>query len=186
MAAAPATDKVIEKHLQEFGFLWGQGQNALRSPEYKLPDLKLLASRIEAHFDGLRLAAQAAPDFLVAKLKGDDAWGVFAAAFALLQLQMPEAASAVVQALLKAEPEQIEPLRQALLHGPIDPVEKQLREVALSAPPHVAVAALEALLYHGRQVVERQRLAEFVRHEDPAVRSAAWRIVALGDATNYP
>ncbi|MGO9109806.1 MAG: hypothetical protein ACLP9L_11290 [Thermoguttaceae bacterium] len=56
------------------------------------------------------------------------------------------------------------------------------------AAPQAAprLPALEALAYHGYENLKSQRLIEFLRHEDPAVRSAAWRIVALGDAAIYP
>ncbi len=177
--AATTIAKVIEKHLQELGFLWKLREGALRSPDFTVRDVKRLDGRIEPHFDGLMIAAKTDLAAVAAQLKGEDPWAVFAAAAALLQLQTPEAAKEVVQALLKAKPEQVDALRRALLKGPIELVEKQLREAAGSAPSQVDAAALEVLLYHGRKDVKTDRLGEWVRHENPAIRCAAWRIVAL-------
>jgi uncharacterized protein (TIGR02270 family) len=181
----PALGKVIEKHLQELGFLWGQRRDALRSPDYRLPDVKRLDGRIEAHLDGLRIAGRIAPELLAAHLETGDAETIFAAALGLLQLETPAAAAALMKSLLKARPGQVKALRQALVHGPIKCVEEPLRQAVDSARPHVAAAALEALAFHDCKDLKRQRLAEFAGHEDPTVRCAAWRIVALGDPANH-
>ena len=179
MTAAPALEKVIEKHLQEFGFLWRQRQNAFCRPITSCPRHIALECRIEAHFDGLRIAGKTDPGLFVARLKGDDAWAVFPpprpcfcnCKLRKRRLPWPRHCS-------DAEPEQIDPLRQALLRGPVDGGEKQLREAVDSASPHVAVAALEVLAYHSCNNLKTQRLSEFARHANPAVRCAAWRIVA--------
>ncbi len=178
-ATALPLKPVIEQHLRELGFLWRQREGALRSPDWRLPDMKRLDGRIEPHLDGLRIAARADAGAMAAYLKAEDPWAAFAACVALLELQSPEAANLVGQTLLACVPKQADAIRRALLHGPIDPIEEPLRAAADSAPPHVAAAALEALLYHGRKNVKTDRLAEFVRHEDSAIRAAAWRIFAL-------
>jgi hypothetical protein len=180
-ASATAIKKVIEKHLEELGFLWRQRAAALRSPNWRPPDVKWLDGRIEPHLDALRIAARADAGAVAACLKSEDPWAAVAAGVALLQLQLLEAARAVVEALLAAEPKQADAIRRALLHGPIDLIEDPLRAAADSALPHVAAAALEALLYHGRKNVNTNRLPELVRHEDPAIRCTAWRIMALSE-----
>ncbi len=177
-STGPALNKVIEQHLRELGFLWRLRKGALRSPDWRLPEVKRLDTRIEPHLDGLRIAARADAGAVAAYLKAEDPWAAVAACVALLELQSPEAANVVVQTLVASEPKQAQPIGRALVHGPIDLVEEQLRLAVDAAPPHVAATALEALLHHGRDV-KSDRLAEFVRHEDPAIRSAAWRIVAL-------
>jgi uncharacterized protein (TIGR02270 family) len=176
---APTLNKVIEKHIEELGFLWGQRTAAVRSPDWKLPEVQRLDRRIEAHLDGLIVAAKADLAAFELHLKAEDPGAVTAAAAALLQVHTPEAAKPVVDSLLTAEPDKIDSIRRALLHGPIDLIEQPLRAAAESGPPHVAGAAMEALLYHGCKNVPTGRLAELVRHEDPAIRCAAWRIFAL-------
>jgi hypothetical protein len=177
LATSPLTKQVIEKHLEELGFLLQQRAAALRSPDLKLTDAKRLDSRIEPHLDGLRIAAKLDVGAMAVYLKAEDPWAVCAAAVALLQL--PEAANAVVDALHSAEPKQADAIRRALLYGPIVLIEEPLRAAAESAPPHVAAVAIEALLYHGCRGIKTDRLTEFVRHDDPGIRCATWRIVAL-------
>jgi hypothetical protein len=181
MSESPATiKKVIEKHLEEFGFLLRQRDAALRSPDWRLSDINRHEGRIESHLDGLRIATRTGLAGVATHLAGDDPWTIVAACVALLELRTQEAANELVNALLAAEPKQAAAIGRALLHGPIDLVEEQLRAAAESAPPHVAATAIEALLYHGRGQVTTDRLAEFIHHEDPAMRSAGWRIAALG------
>jgi uncharacterized protein (TIGR02270 family) len=180
-ASASTIKKVIQKHLEELGFLWRQRTTALRSPDWQLGDIKRLDSRIEPHLDGLRIAATGDVAAMAANLKGDDPWTIVAASVALLQLQTKEAAQAVVDALLATEPKQADAFRRALVRGPIDLIEEQLRAAADTAPPHVAATAVEVLLYHGRRGAKTERLAEFVRHEDPTFRAAGWRIAALSE-----
>ena len=125
--------EVYAKHLEEFQFLWGQRQAALRSPDFTLRDVGLLERRLAAHRDGLLLAGEAAIPVLEAGLTGDDPTAVFAAAYVLLALRTQAAAERVMGAFLQAGAEKLEAFRQALCHGPIDLIERPLREAAASA-----------------------------------------------------
>jgi hypothetical protein len=109
-----------------------------------------LEERIAAHLDGLLLAGEAAIPTLEAGLADEDPQNVFAAAYVLLALRIPTAAQRVAEAFLHVEAEGLEALSQSLCHGPIDLIEQPLRRAAASAPAPVAVAALEALAFHGR------------------------------------
>jgi HEAT repeat protein len=135
--------------------------------------------RIAAHLDGLLLAGEAAVPLLEESLNADDPQAVFAAAYVLLRLNTQSAADRVAEALLKAEGEKIEGLAQALCHGPIHLVEGKLRGAAASAPAPAAVAALLALTFHRRPDAGVDRLVEFLQNENPQIRRAAWRIMAL-------
>jgi uncharacterized protein (TIGR02270 family) len=171
--------QVYAKHLEEFQFLWAQRQAALRSPDYTVRDVARLEERIAAHLDGLLLAGEPAVPVLEARLAEDDPQAVFAAAYVLLGLRIQTAADRVVIALLKAEAERIEAFGQAICHGPIDLIEKPLREAVASAPTPVAVVALEALTFHHRPDPGIDRLVEFLQDENPQVRRTAWHIAAL-------
>jgi hypothetical protein len=180
MAKSPVTiKKVIAQHVEELGFLLRQRSAAHRSPDWRLGDVRRLEERIEPHFDGLRIAAKTDLAGVAAHLKGEDPWTILAAGMALLELQTQEAADEVAKALLAAEPKQAGAIGRALVYGPIDLIVEPLRAAADSAPPHVAAAAIEALAYHGRRGATPDRMVEFVRHEDPAIRAAGWRIAAL-------
>jgi uncharacterized protein (TIGR02270 family) len=174
--------EVYARHLEEFAFLWGQRQAALRSPDHTLSDVARLEQRLAAHRDGLLLAGEAAIPALEAVMASDDPQAVSAAAYILLSLKIPKAAERVAEAILQAEAEKLEALRQSLCHGPIDLIEKPLREAAASAPAPAAVTALEALAFHRRPDRAVDRLVEFLRDENPQVRRAAWHVMAILDA----
>jgi uncharacterized protein (TIGR02270 family) len=184
--AAPSIIPVLQKHLEELGSLWEQRQAALCSPDYLARDVGVLDRRIKAHLDGLMLGGESAIEWLGTQLESDDPWAVFAAGYILLSLKIPAAAERVTGALLQCKPEPLEGFRQALCHGPIDLVERSLREAIDSAPAPVAAAAWEALLYHGHRENHPARLAELLAHEDPALRRAGWRIIALLDSPDNP
>lgn len=176
---ADVIPQVYVKHLEEFQFLWGQRQGALRSPDFTMRDVAQWDERIAAHLDGLLLAGEVAVPVLEDRLSGDDPQAVFAAAYVLLRLKTQSAADRVGKSLLKAEGEKIDGLAQALCHGPIDLIEDRLRGAAGAAPAPVAVAALEALTFHRRPDPGIDRLVEFLQNEDPQVRRTAWRVMAL-------
>jgi len=51
--------EVIDQHAEEAAFLWTQRDHATRAPQYGLKDLAKLDERVDAHIDGLRVAADA-------------------------------------------------------------------------------------------------------------------------------
>jgi uncharacterized protein (TIGR02270 family) len=174
---------VYAKHLEEFQFLWGQRQTAIRSPDHKISDLARLEERLAAHLDGLLLPAETAIPVLETCLEESEPPGVFAAAYVLLRLRIQAAADRVVIAFLKAGGEKIDAFGQALCHGPIDLVEGKLRGAAASAPAPAAAVALEALTFHRRPDCGIDRLVEFLQNENPQVRRTAWRVMALMSPT---
>jgi uncharacterized protein (TIGR02270 family) len=171
--------EVYAKHLEEFQFLWGQRQAALRSPDHAMRDVAQLEARLASHLDGLLLDGEAAIPALEAALAGDDPKAASAAAYVLLALRIQTAADRVTEAFLQADAEKLDALRQSLFHAPIDLIEKPLRDAAASAPAPAAVAALEALAFHGRPDPGMDRLVEFLQDENPRVRRAAWRVMAI-------
>lgn len=170
---------ILEEHFEELEFLWQQRQEALRSPEYTLPELAELEERIEAHVDGLVLAGEAAIPVLEAGLAGDDPLIVFSAAYPLLRLDRDDAAKLVMQTLQEAQGPQLDGLRQALCHGPLQRIERSLHEAVKSASAPVAAAAAEALAFHSLLDAQNTRIADFLADADPQVRSSGWRITAL-------
>ena len=58
MSSNPAViPAVIEQHADEAAFLWLLRDYAVRAPHYTLSDLAQLDNRVDAHIDGLRIAA---------------------------------------------------------------------------------------------------------------------------------
>ncbi|MHC4546507.1 MAG: hypothetical protein ACYSYL_18670, partial [Planctomycetota bacterium] len=160
--------------------LWGQRQEALRSPEYTLPELRELEERIEAHVQGLLVGGENTIPFIEEGLSQDDPQLAFAASYILLRLNIESTARQVMEAFLQAEGEQLDGIGQALCHGSIDMVIEQLKEALASGPAPVAVSAAEALAFHKKLDLKTPRLAEFPQDENANVRRAAWRLIMLG------
>jgi len=170
---------ILEEHFEELAFLWGQRQEALYSPEYTLPELLELEERIEAHVQGLLVGAEHTIPFVDDGLSQDEPLEVFAASYTLLRLNIDSAARQVMDAFFQAEGPQLEGIREALCHGPIDMVMGRLHEAVTSAPAPIAAAAAEALAFHGKLDPAIPRLAKFFQDKNAKVRRAAWRLIML-------
>jgi len=173
---------IVEEHAEEVAFLWGQRQEALRSPEYVLPELIELEGRIEAHVQGLLVGGEHTLPIIEEGLADDDPLVVFATAYAFLRLHLASAAERVMEAFLEAEPPQLDGMRQALCHAPIKMVTSQLQEALASAGVLAAVTTAEALAFHEKLDSKVPRLDEFLQDENVPVRCAAWRLVMLSSS----
>lgn len=175
--------EVYQQHLEEFRSLWTQRQEMLLSAELTAGDLDAWEERIAAHLDALLLPGEEAVIRLVAEgLCGEDAEIVFGAALVLLKLESQRAASLVGEALREAEDDRLEGIGQALCHAPIAWLETTLRQTLKSDVPPRALAAAEALAFHHKLRPEEPRLGALLADENPAVRAAAWRVVAAVDS----
>ena len=180
----PYLKSILEEHFEELQMLSQMQQRALRDPARRARNLRELDERIAAHLDGLVLGAEHSVPILVAGLGGDDRSAAFAAAYVLLHMEHRDLRPAVMAALAQAKEGQLAGIAEALSRSSVDGIAEELSRLAEAAPAPVAAAALEALLQNGGRGVKTPRLAEFVRHEDPAVRCAGWRIFAMSEAQN--
>src|SRR5690348_15348640 len=169
---------IAEEHYEELQFLWSQRWNALRSRAYTMREMGMLEERIEAHIQGLLVLGDALIDFVAPGLAGDDELPAFAAALALLRLGTSEAVTRVRDALLAADGKRLDGIREALAHGPAQPLIPVLQHLFISAPPPLAVAAGEVLAFHRALQLAPEQLVPLIRDEHPAVRRAAWRLAA--------
>lgn len=169
---------IAEEHFEELQFLWSHRRNALRSAAYTMREMGMLEERIEAHVQGLLALGEHLPGFLGPGLASDDDMAAFAAAYALLRSGTTDALERVRSALLEAEGKRLEGIREALAHGPAQPLIPLLQSLFISAPPPLAVAAGEALAFHRALQVSAEQLTPLLRDEAPAVRRGAWRIAA--------
>ena len=169
---------ILEEHFEELAFLWGQRTRALRSPTYTMRELGMLEERIEAHTHGLLAVGDRLIPFVADALAGEEQYPAFAAAYALLRLHTGAAVQCVLDALATAKGKQLDGLRAALCHAPIDRIQSNLQAIFLSAPAPVAAAAAEALAFHGALSPTAERLHAFLRDEAPGVRQSGWRLVS--------
>ena len=174
----PMIPEVLHAHLEEFQFLCGQFQHALRSPDYRRRDLEPLTSRIAAHLDGIVVAGEAAVPLLEAGLAADEPQATFAAAYLLLRMNA-KAGQRVLDAFLQAKSGQLEGIRRALCQNSLGTMVDQLRQAVASSPATIAVAAAEVLAFHRKLGPLAKRLDDFLKDDNPEVRRCAWRVTAL-------
>jgi uncharacterized protein (TIGR02270 family) len=177
---------ILEEHLEELAFLWGQRRRALRDPDYTLRSFSDLEGRIEAHLRGVLVAGDQSLPLLEAELSSDDELVVFASAFSLLHSRVPSAASLVFDAFRSAQGNRLAELRQALSHGPIDHLQSRIGSLHLSAAPPIAVAAAEALAFHSALRATAPEIERFVVNEEPEIRMNGWRLAGYLGSTLDP
>lgn len=169
---------IAEQHYEELQFLWTQRRHALHSAAYTMREMSRLEERIEAHVQGLLVLGEHLPDFVAPGLQGDDEMAAFASAYALLRLGTTDALQRARDGLLAAEGKRLEGIREALCHGPAQPLLPFLQSLFTSAAPPLAVVAGEALVFHRALQPLPEQLLPLLRDESPVVRRSAWRIAA--------
>jgi len=180
---SPAFREVLEEHFESLALMWRLWCEARFSPEYTLPALRALEERMEAHLDGLRVAADDGRSLALERLTGDDPAQSFAAAYALLDSGGTSEVDSVVDAFLAAEGEGLDSLRDALRFAVATPVATRLRPLLTATSGVRSAAVAEILATAGELDPSAPRLMELLLDPDPAVRAAAWRVAAIVDST---
>jgi len=177
---------ILEEHVEELGFLWGQRQAALRSPGYTMRRLGDLEERIAGHLEGVLAVGEPALPLLDETLAQDDPLAAFAAAFSLLHWDGDAARSRVLEVFSHAQGERLGGLRDALCYAPLNQAVPQLEALSRSGAAPLAIAAGEALAFHDALQASREDLHRFLRHDDAVVRGHAWRLVGYIGASVDP
>lgn len=100
----PMITELITQHAEDASFLWLLRDNAVRQPHYSLSNLAALDHRVEAHLDGLRVAAE-------------PAWKLVETAL----LEIGEPGEVFAAAVLAFEGGEEEKVKQVLRAGTISP-----------------------------------------------------------------
>src|SRR5512135_1005791 len=174
---------LVEEHLDEIGFLWGQRRSAVTSPKYLHRDVLKLEARIEAHLEGLLVPGEALIDFAKPGLEGDDGDAAFASAFALLRARLAGAADAVWAAFETATPARARGLADAFAWGPADALLPRLDKASDAGAPHLSLAAATVLALRRRVAPSPRAREGWLASEDAGVRRAAWRLAGLVGAS---
>jgi len=174
-------DAVAVSALDALQFLCRQRMEGLRSVDLGRSDMARIEERLDAYTDALVVRGPEVIEWLSTMLPtaetAADACGV---AMALLGVRQQLAAEAVLAALATAEAEPIlHGLQAALRRGPIDLVLAPLQEWLASGSPREAAAAAETLAFHRQLDKQASRPSQLIDDEDPMVRRAAWRAMAL-------
>jgi uncharacterized protein (TIGR02270 family) len=180
---------ILEEHLEELAFLWGQRQTALRDPDYTIRELSDLEERIAAHLHGMLAVGEVALPLLEDTLSADDPLTVFAAAYALLHTKNQTATARVRDSFEHAQGPVLAGLRDALAQAPLNPGVAPFRELFHGGPAPVGVAAGTVLAFHSALEPSIPQIQRLLINEDAAVRQSGWRLVGyLGvplDAKTY-
>ena len=185
MPTATYIPDILQEHLEEVAFLWGQRQVALHGPEYTVWQFLRLEDRIASHGSGLLAVGDLALPLLEACLTQDDPLTVFAAAYALLRFGSPSAADRVIETFSVAEGNKLAGLEAALSHAPLNGTAPRVEELRRSATAPVALAAATALTFSAIPIAAEE-IVPFLRHDDADVRRRAWRLIGYLGASVGP
>jgi uncharacterized protein (TIGR02270 family) len=168
---------ILEEHLEELAFLWGQRRTALRSARYTVRAFAHLEERVAAHLHGVLAVGGEALPLLEDLVREGDSDAAFAAGYALLHHGDATASARMLDAFARAEDGRLGGLRDALCHGPAGSVLPQIQALTNAAVMTRAVAAAEVFVFHSDFPLDEQRVRRFLHDEDPAVRAGGWGLV---------
>jgi uncharacterized protein (TIGR02270 family) len=160
---------VLEEHLDEAAFLWGQWERALDAPDFTLAETAEREERLLAHLEALE--DEAAPDGVVRPaFDSEEPWRLSAAAHALLALGEAEE---VLVRLRGARAKARTAIRRALEVSEAPGLGGRLRELLRLDDAGVQAQALEALAF--RQEAPSEVLSRFFLHDEARARAVALR-----------
>lgn len=177
--------EILEEHYEELQFLWGIRTSAVRSPRFTRRELAKFEERIEAHVQGMLIVGEPMRDLVEPGLAEADPTIAFAAAFALLRLQLPTTTRLVLDQFAIAKGPALDGLREALCHAAPSDSFRELAFLAGGDNAAVAASALEVLMWRSTPAPLPERILPFLTADDPLARRSAWRMLAnLGIAAD--
>ena len=109
----PVVATIVSQHADEASFLWTLRSGAVAASHYSLDDLARLDGRVEAHFDGLRIAGEEGWSLLEERLAFEESGEVFTASVLAFETKNEARIQKVVE-LVTAEPALAEGMISAL------------------------------------------------------------------------
>ncbi|MGE3779943.1 MAG: hypothetical protein AB7F89_22330 [Pirellulaceae bacterium] len=174
-------EAICLQHLAEFAELWQRREQLLADEEATSADLARTDRGLLAHADGLSAAGEAACHLLAQPFYEDDPDRIAAAVVALLDLDVAGADRVVVRHFLLAEGEQLQAIVRGLCVANVERILDVIVDMALYGEGSTCVAAAEVLARHRRLEPDMKAWRAGLTHDDPLVRRAVWRVVALAD-----
>jgi len=177
---------LLEEHFDELQMLGELRRGAWGDPDYTPMDLRELDQRIEAHVDGLILGIEQSLPMLESGLAEEEWSPVFAASLVLLRTNDSHLLGNVMALFRQAESESLAAIRDALCLVSWSHIATPVLAAFEQGDSPVAVAAAEVAAHHGRLNPQASRLTDLLSDPEPAVREAAWRVVAWVDSGSSP
>lgn len=167
--------ELLNIHLEELEFLWGQRRIALHSPDYFLRDFLHLNERLEAHIQGLLAVPSALTDLLLPQLQAAESRdSVFAAACPLLRLANSAVTEQVIHYFLQADVTIIPGFRDAFSYAPAGLYVNALKQILKEGEPLQAAYAATALANLRSLDAANTALNSLLSHKNPLISAAAW------------
>lgn len=183
----PINRTILHQHAEEAAFCWLRRQESRWRPSYRCSHLQRLDQLLDAHLEGLRIAAQAAlPIVLDNVQRWKTADEVFACTYTLLHCSAADWSP--LERVLEAQPDTVKGAAAALIWSAGPPAEDRLQRWGGSAIPalRVASAGAYAALHSNDSTDARTAwLAKTLVDPAPEVRACAlrrigeWRLSAL-------
>lgn len=162
---------IVEEHLDEIGFLAAARRKLLFSHEIGERKLREHESRIEAHLDGLRWAADEARDAIEERFQSEEPWEVFAAAIAWLEVARPDGPALIAR--LDSVPDEARPSWVEALRWSERPLPEPERAT------NDGTRAILVAVTPWRGVKAGAAIAAMAASDDAPVRRAAARALGL-------
>jgi uncharacterized protein (TIGR02270 family) len=174
---------ILEEHVEEIGFLWGQRRAALRSPIQTKRDLLDLEERIAAHLQGVLAVGDRALPLLEETLASDDEFDAFSAGWALLHADDEATADRVLAAFQEAEGDRINGLADALSQTSLSRGMERIDGIFRSSSGLLSTAAGKVLAFHSSLRPDDELIRSLLADEDPDLRRDGWILVAYVGAS---
>jgi hypothetical protein len=173
---------LLNFHLEELEFLWGQRRLALHSRRYFLRDFLHLNERLEAHIQGLLAVPDVLPDLLLPQLfAAESRDSVFAAACPLLRLAKLELTEQMLKCFEQADALVLTGFRDAFSFAPMGQFVNGLKRILSEGEPLYAAHAATALANLRVLNSDHKALGNLLLHENPVIATAAWSASLLVD-----
>ncbi|NOK02302.1 MULTISPECIES: TIGR02270 family protein [Myxococcus] len=170
---------ILEEHLNEAAFLWGQWERSLRSPRYVLREvIDGPEERLLAHVEGLREGGALTVERLLRPALEEEEAGLFcAAAFTLLSDSTAAHLDTLLEGFDEASEQRQSCIRRVLELGGGEALTARLEKILTegTAPASVLATALDAVSL--RQPHPRVELKPFLSSAVPRLQAAALRAV---------
>lgn len=163
---------VISKQVEESAFLCLLRKRAVGAPHYRLWNLARLDNRLEAHIDGLRVAAEAGWSLALEQLGYEEAGEVFAAGVLALESRDPARIACVLE-VAERVPDTARGFVSALGWVEKAHLKGTVRDFLQSESPFLRRVGIIACAVH--RVNPGQALQDAIADPDAALRARALR-----------
>jgi uncharacterized protein (TIGR02270 family) len=172
--SAIINQEVIDQHAEEAAFLWMQRDHATTAPQYALKDLARLDERVEAHVDGLRVAADAG--WATALTQMEQGRGeVFAASVLAFESGDPARTTTVLETVCSAAP-LAGSLISALGWMEQGLAVRRCRELVTSQQPEICRAGIGGMAVH--RIDPGSILGAAIAHQNTRLAARALKAAA--------